>query len=52
MRIQQEEAHRLRGLRRAKEKDDFRQYVVEEGFQRVVGCGTFAGWTPPAGAQA
>lgn len=52
MRLQQEERHRIEGLRKHKQRDDFRQFMVEEGHQKVVGVGTFTGWSPPQQASA
>lgn len=47
LRILNEENHRLTESGRAKARDGFRQYCIEEGFQKVVGVGQFRGWSPP-----
>lgn len=54
LRIQEEENHRIRGLRKARERDEFHQWAKEEMHPRVVGCGSgggrfnFPGWSPEA----
>jgi hypothetical protein len=46
MRIRAEEGHRLRGLEKKRRLDEFRQEMVEDGYQKVFGVGKFPGWSP------
>ena len=44
LKVMAEHNHRLTEAEKAKTRDDFRQYIVEEGHQKVFGVGKFGGW--------
>lgn len=44
LKVMTEHNHRLTSAERAKTRDDFRQYIIEEGHQKVFGVGQFSGW--------